>query len=169
MTVRTRFAPSPTGSLHLGNVRAAVFNWLFARRHGGAFILRIEDTDVERNVEGGEAAILEDLRWLALDWDEGPDIGGPYAPYRQGERARLHRAAVEGLVDAGRAYPCFCTEEQLEAEAEVGKDGREVKRYSGRCRGLSPAQRAAHAAAADRAAGHPLRRPGGGGRRRDPG
>ncbi len=147
MTVRTRFAPSPTGRLHLGNVRAAVFNWLFARRHGGTFVLRIEDTDVERNVEGGEAGILEDLRWLGLQWDEGPDIGGPHAPYRQSERARLHDRAVETLVESGWAYPCYCTEEQLEADAETGKEGREVKRYAGRCRHLSPAERAAHAVA----------------------
>lgn len=147
MTVRTRFAPSPTGRLHLGNVRAAVFNWLFARRHGGAFLLRIEDTDVARNVAGGEAGILEDLRWLGLDWDEGPDVGGPHAPYRQSERGPRHRAAVEALVASGHAYPCYCTEEQLEQEAEVGKEGREVRRYSGRCRHLTPAERAAHAAA----------------------
>jgi len=150
MRVRTRFAPSPTGRLHLGNVRAAVFNWLFARRHGGAFVLRIEDTDVERNVEGGEGGILEDLRWLGLQWDEGPDIGGPYAPYRQSERARLHHRAVEALVEAGRAYPCYCTEEELEADAETGKEGREVKRYSGRCRHLSAAERTTYAAASDR-------------------
>jgi len=150
MTVRTRFAPSPTGRLHLGNVRAAVFNWLFARRHRGAFVLRIEDTDVERNVEGGEAGILEDLRWLGLDWDEGPDAGGPHAPYRQGERALLHRAAVDVLVEAGCAYPCFCSEAELEADAETGKEGREVKRYSGRCRRLSAVERSARAASADR-------------------
>ncbi len=150
MTVRTRFAPSPTGRLHLGNVRAAVFNWLFARRHGGSFLLRIEDTDVERNVQGGEEGILEDLRWLGLDWDEGPDLGGPHAPYRQSERAVLHQGAVEALVEAGRAYPCFCSEAELEAEAEAGKEGREVKRYSGRCRRLGPDQRTARAGASDR-------------------
>jgi nondiscriminating glutamyl-tRNA synthetase len=150
MRVRTRFAPSPTGRLHLGNVRAAVFNWLFARRHGGSFVLRIEDTDVERNVEGGEDGILEDLRWLGLEWDEGPDIGGPHAPYRQGERERLHRDAVDALVERGWAYPCYCTEEQLESEAETGKEGREVRRYSGRCRHLSAAERADRAAASDR-------------------
>ena len=132
MTVRTRFAPSPTGRLHLGNVRAAVFNWLFARHHGGAFVLRIEDTDVERNVDGGEEGILEDLRWLGLDWDEGPDVGGPHAPYRQSERERrCIRRPWRRLVEAGRAYPCFCTEEELEADAEVGKEGREVQRYPG--------------------------------------
>lgn len=150
MTVRTRFAPSPTGRLHLGNVRAAAFNWLFARHHGGTFVLRIEDTDDERNVEGGEAGILEDLRWLGLDWDEGPGVGGPHGPYRQSERARQHRRQVQDLVNAGRAYPCYCTDEQLEADAEVGKDGRRVRRYPGRCRHLTPAQRASKARSSKR-------------------
>jgi glutamyl-tRNA synthetase len=139
MTVRTRFAPSPTGRLHLGNVRAAAFNWLFARRHGGAFILRIEDTDVERNVEGGEEGILEDLRWLGLDWDEGPGVGGPHSPYRQSERGTAYAAAVDALVTAGHAYPCFCDEGDL--ESEIGKEGREVRHYFGRCRNLDPAER----------------------------
>lgn len=140
MTVRTRFAPSPTGRLHLGNVRAAAFNWLFAHRHGGAFVLRIEDTDVERNVEGGEAEILGDLRWLGLDWDEGPGVGGPHAPYRQSQRGAVYAAAAEALVASGHAYPCFCGEGEL--EGEIGKEGREVRRYSGRCRSLDAAQRA---------------------------
>jgi glutamyl-tRNA synthetase len=140
MTIRTRFAPSPTGRLHLGNVRAAVFNWLLARRHGGAFIVRIEDTDVERNVEGGEETILEDLRWLGLDWDEGPEVEGPHAPYRQSQRGHVYDAAAQRLLDRGRAYPCFCGEAAL--ESAVGKDGREVRHYFGRCRGLTPAQRA---------------------------
>ncbi|MDP2956812.1 MAG: glutamate--tRNA ligase [Longimicrobiales bacterium] len=140
MTVRTRFAPSPTGRLHLGNVRAAVFNWLFARRHGGAFILRIEDTDVERNVGGGEEAIAEDLRWLGLDWDEGPGVEGPHAPYRQSGRTAVYAAAVDTLLAAGRAYPCFCGEGDL--EAEIGKEGREVRHYFGRCRDLDGAERA---------------------------
>lgn len=139
MTVRTRFAPSPTGRLHLGNVRAAVFNWLFARRHGGAFILRIEDTDVERNVPGGEEGILEDLRWLGLDWDEGPGVEGPHAPYRQSGRGAIYDAAVEALVAAGRAYPCFCGEDEV--ESAPGKEGREVRHYFGRCRGLDAAER----------------------------
>ncbi|MGD8322693.1 MAG: glutamate--tRNA ligase family protein, partial [Gemmatimonadota bacterium] len=129
MTVRTRFAPSPTGQLHLGNVRAAVFNWLFARRHRGVFVLRIEDTDVERNVAGGEQGILDDLRWLGLDWDEGPDIGGGHGPYRQSEREGLHRRAIDALLASGDAYPCFCTPEELARDVEVGKDGREVHRY----------------------------------------
>lgn len=141
MTVRTRFAPSPTGRLHLGNVRAAAFNWLLARRHGGDFVVRIEDTDTARNVAGSEEAILEDLRWLGLDWDEGPDIGGPHAPYRQSERDEAYAAALTGLVDAGAAYACFCTEEELsEATNEYG-EGRAALRYSGKCRGLSPDER----------------------------
>ncbi len=127
MTVRTRFAPSPTGRLHLGNVRTAIFNWLFARHHGGAFVLRIEDTDVERNVPGAEAGVLEDLAWLGLEWDEGPDVGGAHGPYRQSERAELHRAHARQLWISGGAYPCFCGE-----EVSSGED----RRYSGACRSL---------------------------------
>ena len=145
MTIRTRFAPSPTGRLHLGNVRAAVLNWLLARRHGGAFVLRIEDTDPERNVEGGEEGILEDLRWLGLDWDEGPGVGGPHAPYRQSGRAHVYEASVERLLTLGRAYPCFCGEDDV--EVEIGKEGREVRHYPGTCRDLSPEERAARYAA----------------------
>jgi glutamyl-tRNA synthetase len=141
MTVRTRFAPSPTGRLHLGNVRTAAFNWLFARHHGGAFVLRIEDTDVDRNVAGGEEGILQDLRWLGLAWDEGPDVDGPHGPYRQSERREAHQELAARLVAAGRAYPCWCTEEELRARAVVGKDGREVLRYDGRCRTLDPEER----------------------------
>lgn len=142
MTVRTRFAPSPTGRLHLGNVRAAAFNWLFARHHGGAFVVRIEDTDVARNVAGGEEALLEDLAWLGLEWDEGPDRGGPHAPYRQSERHERHAAAAVRLLESGGAYPCFCSEEELSARADVGKEGREVLRYDGRCRMLDASERA---------------------------
>ncbi|HKJ03841.1 MAG TPA: glutamate--tRNA ligase [Longimicrobiales bacterium] len=146
MTVRTRFAPSPTGRLHLGNIRAAVFNWLFARRHGGAFVLRIEDTDVARNVAGAEAGILEDLGWLGLDWDEGPDRGGPHAPYRQSGREALYAAFADRLLASGHAYPCFCGDEALEAGASVGREGREVRRYPGTCRNLTPEERAGHLA-----------------------
>jgi glutamyl-tRNA synthetase len=142
VSVRTRFAPSPTGRLHLGNIRLAVFNWLLARRHGGQFIVRIEDTDTARNVEGGEGWILEDLAWLGLDWDEGPDIGGPHGPYRQSERDEAYQAALEGLLEKGAAYPCFCSEEQLSGEAEEYGEGRTALTYSGRCRGLSPEERA---------------------------
>lgn len=119
MTVRTRFAPSPTGALHLGNVRIAVFNWLFTRRHGGAFILRMEDTDIDRNLPGAEEEIMADLRWLGLQWDEGPDIGGPMGPYRQSERGPLYRAAAEGLLEAGRAYLSHdAPDEQEDGEGE---------------------------------------------------
>ena len=101
--VRTRFAPSPTGYLHIGGVRTALFNWLFARQHGGAFILRIDDTDVARNVDEALEPILSGLRWLGIDWDEGPGVGGPHAPYFQSQRADRHRAAVDRLLASGRA------------------------------------------------------------------
>jgi glutamyl-tRNA synthetase len=139
--VRTRFAPSPTGRLHLGNLRIAAFNWLFARKHGGAFILRIEDTDVERNVPGAEALLGEDLRWLGLGWDEGPDVGGPHAPYRQSERAHVYRRAAEQLLREGKAYRCWCTEAELEDSRERVRGG-DVLRYSGRCRHLPDEERA---------------------------
>lgn len=106
--LRVRFAPSPTGSLHLGNARTALFNWLVARHSGGAFVLRIEDTDIDREVAGAESGILTDLRWLGLDWDEGPDIGGPYGPYRQSQRSQLYAGAARRLLASGRAYRCFC-------------------------------------------------------------
>lgn len=136
MSVRTRFAPSPTGLLHLGNVRTAVFNWLFARHHDGAFVLRIEDTDVERNVEEAEEAIYDDLRWLGLDWDEGPDVGGPLGPYRQSEREIFYVHHAEWLLERDLAYRCYCTEEDLAGEREVVGEGEAVHRYSGRCRAL---------------------------------
>lgn len=139
--VRTRFAPSPTGSLHLGNVRIAVFNWLFARHHGGRFVLRIEDTDVERNVEAAEEGMLADLRWLGLEWDEGPDVGGPYGPYRQSERAESYHRATERLLERGRAYRCYCTEEELAGMRVEVSGGGEVLRYAGRCRALTDAER----------------------------
>src|SRR5512147_1141362 len=100
--MRLRFAPSPTGHLHVGNARTALFNWLMARGSGGTFILRIEDTDVERSTRESEAAILEDLRWLGLQWDEGPDVGGPKGPYRQSERMDLYRSYAQQLIEAGR-------------------------------------------------------------------
>lgn len=127
MNVRTRFAPSPTGRLHLGNVRTAVFNWLFARHHDGVFVLRVEDTDVERNLPGAEAGLMEDLRWLGLEWDEGPDVGGPFGPYRQSERGAIYEEHLGRLLESGRAYPCFCSEEEARGED---------RRYPGTCRGL---------------------------------
>ena len=128
--VRVRFAPSPTGHLHVGGARTALFNWLFARHHGGAFILRIEDTDRSRSTEENEQAILEALRWLELDWDEGPPTPG----YRQTERLELYCARAAQLVAAGRAYYCDCPPEQLEAERKAAEARKETFRYSGRCR-----------------------------------
>ncbi len=132
-TVRTRFAPSPTGSLHLGNLRIAIFNHLLARHHGGRFILRIEDTDLERNVEGAVEGILSDLRWAGLEWDEGPDVGGGHGPYRQSARGRSHHLAALRLEAAGRAYRCFCTDEEVAAARTETTSGPECP---GRCRGL---------------------------------
>src|SRR5207249_12174755 len=106
--MRVRFAPSPTGHLHVGNARTALFNWLLARGRGGAFILRIEDTDAERSTRESEAAILDDLRWLGLDWDEGPDIGGPHGPYRPSERLQLYQRYASQLLASARAHHCFC-------------------------------------------------------------
>jgi glutamyl-tRNA synthetase len=138
VSVRVRFAPSPTGSLHVGNARTALFNWLFARRHAGAFILRIEDTDRERSRPEWEAAIVEDLRWLGLSWDEGPDVGGPAGPYRQSERLDRYRAAGDPLLRAGKAYYCFCSPAALGAQREELRARGLPPRYDGRCRGLSP-------------------------------
>ncbi len=134
--MRVRFAPSPTGSLHLGNARTALFNWLLARRAGGVFVLRLEDTDTVREQDGSEQGILQDLRWLGLDWDEGPDVGGPFGPYRQSERAERYRDAAQRLLDEGRAYPCFCTDEALAAERDSQRAAGLAPRYSGLCRRL---------------------------------
>ena len=127
MTVRTRFAPSPTGYLHIGGVRTALFNWLFARRHGGQFILRIDDTDRQRNVEAALRPILDGFRWLGIDWDEGPDVGGPCAPYYQSERTDRYRAAVTALLDRGLAYRDYATAEETTAEREAAQ--REKRRF----------------------------------------
>lgn len=136
MTVRTRFAPSPTGELHLGNARTAVLNWAFARRHGGAFLLRFEDTDVERQVDAAEARIEEGLAWLGVEPDEGPGPGGPHAPYRQSERLPLYRDHAERLLESGAAYRCYCTPEELEARRQAALERGDRVRYDGRCRGL---------------------------------
>ncbi|MEZ5317281.1 MAG: glutamate--tRNA ligase [Vicinamibacterales bacterium] len=136
--LRVRFAPSPTGQLHVGNARTALFNWLLARRHGGAFVLRIEDTDVERSTAVSEAAILEDLRWLGLTWDEGPDTGGDVGPYRQSERLERYQAIARAWLDRGLAYHCFCTPADLEAaRAQALASGRPPK-YPGTCRDVTP-------------------------------
>lgn len=139
MSVRTRFAPSPTGSLHLGNARTAVLNWAFARHHGGAFVLRFEDTDVARHVEAAGTEILDGLAWLGLDPDEGPEDGGELGPYRQSERLELYRRRAGELLEAGLAYRCWCTPEELEARREAALARGEQPVYDGRCRDLDPA------------------------------
>ncbi len=126
MTVRTRFAPSPTGYLHIGGVRTALFCWLFARRHGGQFILRIDDTDQQRNVEEALAPILHGLHWLGIDWDEGPEVGGPYGPYYQSQRGDRYQAAVEKLLAAGAAYYDYATTEELQVEREAAEREKRV-------------------------------------------
>lgn len=144
MTVRVRFAPSPTGYLHIGGARTALFNWLFARKHGGQFILRIEDTDQKRTVEGAVEAIMDGLRWLGLDWDEGPDVGGPFGPYIQTERAALYQEWAQWLVDHDHAYECFCTPEELDEMRKVQLKEKRPLGYDGRCRHLTPEQREAN-------------------------
>jgi len=140
--VITRFAPSPTGSLHLGNARTAFFSYLWARKDGGRFILRIEDTDAERSQRRFHDDLLLDLRWLGLDWDEGPDIGGPQAPYTQAERGEFYRGLFEELERAAQAYPCYCTAEELELSRKLQRMAGKPPRYAGTCRNLSVAQRA---------------------------
>lgn len=138
--VRVRFAPSPTGPLHLGGARTALFNWLYARHEGGTLVLRIENTDTVRSSEAHEASILSDLDWLGLDWDEGPKVGGDYGPYRQDERREIHREALEQLREKSAVYPCFCSLEQLEATRRRQMERGEPPRYPGTCRDLDPDQ-----------------------------
>ncbi|WP_273484991.1 glutamate--tRNA ligase [Desulforamulus ruminis] len=142
MSVRVRFAPSPTGPLHIGGARSALFNWLFARHHGGQFVVRIEDTDLERSSRESEENILNALRWLGMDWDEGIQVGGPNAPYRQTERLEIYRGLARKLLEQGHAYPCYCSEEDLAAEREMLMAKGELPRYLGRCRELCPEDRA---------------------------
>ena len=136
--MRVRFAPSPTGYVHVGNVRTALFNYLLARQRGGLFLLRIEDTDVERSRKSYEEGLIEDMKWLGVKWEEGPDIGGPLGPYRQSERSELYREYVDLLLEKKMAYHCFCTPETLEREREEALAKGETPRYSGRCRNLTP-------------------------------
>jgi len=138
----TRFAPSPTGSLHLGNARTAFFSHLWARKTGGRFILRIEDTDVERSRAPFRDQLLADLRWLGLDWDEGPEVGGPSAPYSQSQRGDFYRSLLTRLEQAGLAYPCYCTAEDLELSRKLQRMAGKPPRYAGTCRQLSAGQRA---------------------------
>ena len=160
---RVRFAPSPTGFLHVGNARTALYNWLFARHTGGAFLLRIEDTDLDRSEVRHEKQLMEDLLWLGIDWDEGPGVEGPHAPYRQSERLGIYREHTDRLLVEGKAYRCFCTAEQLEEERREATAAHGPQVYSGRCRNLSDADSAARAAAGEpfavrlRIPDHPLR------------
>ena len=138
--VRVRFAPSPTGLLHVGNARTALFNWLFARQKKGVHVLRIEDTDVERSEARFETQLLDDLRWLGIDWDEGPDVGGHFGPYRQSDRMDTYRRYAERLLQEGKAYLCFCTAEELERERLEAAEKHLPQVYSGKCRQCDPAE-----------------------------
>ncbi|MEK6452496.1 glutamate--tRNA ligase [Caldifermentibacillus hisashii] len=135
--IRVRYAPSPTGHLHIGNARTALFNYLFARNQKGKFIIRIEDTDQKRNIAGGEESQLKYLKWLGMDWDESVDVGGEYGPYRQSERLDIYKKYYEDLLEKGLAYKCYCTEEELEKEREEQIARGEAPRYSGKCRHLT--------------------------------
>ena len=147
--VRVRIAPSPTGDPHVGTAYVALFNYAYARHHGGKFVLRIEDTDQARSSDASEAAILKSLRWLGLDWDEGPDKGGPVGPYRQSERSAIYKEHVDQLLDHGHAYRCFCTPDRL---AELRTQQRAAKLdpgYDGLCKGLSAGESTARAQAGE--------------------
>ncbi len=135
--VRVRYAPSPTGHLHIGNARTALFNYLYARHLDGKFIIRIEDTDGSRNIEGGEDSQLKFLKWLGLDWDEGVDVGGDFGPYRQSERNDLYKKLYDELLEKDLAYKCYCTSEELEAERDAQSAKNEMPRYSEKCRHLT--------------------------------
>ena len=161
-SVRVRFAPSPTGLLHVGNARTALYNWLFARHNGGAFVLRIEDTDADRSEARYEDQLMKDLHWLGLDWQEGPVFdmaggdmesrwsgGGPFAPYRQSERLEIYREHTDRLLADGKAYRCFCTQEELEAERLLATKEHRPQVYSGRCRSISRDQSKARAEAGE--------------------
>ncbi|TXF36773.1 glutamate--tRNA ligase [Collinsella sp. BA40] len=137
--VRVRFAPSPTGKLHIGGARTAIYNWAFARANGGTFILRIDDTDPTRSTDENTQIILRAMRWLGLDWDEGPEVGGDFGPYSQTERLGLYKQTAERLLAEGKAYPCFCTPEQLAADREAAQARKDpFQGYQRRCRDLSP-------------------------------
>ena len=143
MTVRVRFAPAPSGEMHVGNARTALFDWLFARHHGGVMILRIEDTDQERVTDEAITGVQESLRWLGIDWDEGPGVGGDHGPYRQMERLDLYREVTDRLLQQGDAYRCYCTPEELEERRKRALERGERPGYDGRCRELDEQERAA--------------------------
>ena len=143
---RVRFAPSPTGELHVGNARTALFNWMFARHHGGSLVLRVEDTDESRSALSYQVSLLDDLKWLGLDWDEGPEKNGAYGPYKQSERLDLYAEHLKKLIDDDLVYPCYCTEEELEEERQALILSKHMPRYMGKCRNLSTGERDALAA-----------------------
>ena len=145
--IRVRYAPSPTGHLHIGNARTALFNYLFARHNDGDFIIRIEDTDQKRNIADGEKSQLENLAWLGMDWDESPENPGEYGPYRQSERGDIYQPLIDQLLASNRAYKCYCTEEELEAEREAQRARGEMPHYGGKCAHLTPEEQAQKEAA----------------------
>jgi glutamyl-tRNA synthetase len=138
--VRVRFPPSPTGTLHVGNVRSALFNWAFARHFGGTLVLRIEDTDLARNTPEGYASVVDSLRWLGIDWDEGPEVGGPFGPYLQSERFGIYADIADRLRDSGKAYDCYCSQEEVEARREAARAESRTSGYDGHCRSLTREQ-----------------------------
>ncbi|HEX2069216.1 MAG TPA: glutamate--tRNA ligase, partial [Actinomycetota bacterium] len=140
-TVRCRIAPAPTGYLHVGNARAALFNWLFARHHGGVFVLRVEDTDLKRSTEEAIGIIISSLRWLGLDWDEGPEVGGDFGPYRQTEALEGYQQTARRLIDQGKAYVCYDTPDELEERRRAALARGQKPGYDGRCRNLSEEER----------------------------
>src|SRR4051794_24842383 len=144
--VRVRFCPSPTGSPHVGLARTALFNWAFARHHGGTFVFRIEDTDAARDSQESYDTILEVMRWLGFDWDEGPEVGGPFGPYRQSERYAVYADVAHRLLAAGRAYHCYCSPEELDARNERARAEGRTPGYDGHCRDLTSAERTAYEA-----------------------
>jgi len=150
--MRVRFAPSPTGALHVGNVRTAIFNWLLARGGGGTFVLRMEDTDVARSTRESEESMIDDLLWLGLDWDEGPDVGGAHGPYRDSERLHLYQSYASELLNAGAAYYCFCSAAKLEADRQAAVAEGRPALYPGTCRDIPVEQSQARVAAGERPA-----------------
>ncbi|MGN0192799.1 MAG: glutamate--tRNA ligase, partial [Candidatus Gastranaerophilaceae bacterium] len=141
--VRVRIAPSPSGNLHIGTARTALFNYLFAKKNHAKFVLRIEDTDLDRSSEAFKQNIFDSLKALGLNWDEGPDIGGPYGPYKQSERFDIYPKYAKMLMDKGLAYECFCTQEELDAEKELSVKNKTPNIYSGKCMHLSEDQKEA--------------------------
>ncbi|MCA1825257.1 MAG: glutamate--tRNA ligase, partial [Frankia sp.] len=142
--VRVRFAPAPSGSLHVGNARTGLFNWLFARHRRGRFIYRVEDTDASRATDEAYHAAIDVLRWLGLDWDEGPEVGGPYAPYRQSERRHIYDETLAQLLEDGHVYRCYCTKDELDARRAAARAEGRPPGYDGRCRTLTQAERSAY-------------------------